>query len=259
MVPHIIDTHAHLDRFEDPQEILAECWSRQVSRVVAVGMDPSSIEATVQIAREAGPQVRVVAGLHPHRADDHERLWPEVERQIRDLAAEGLLAGVGETGFDQFRAYSELTNQRVSFAAHCNLAHELDVPLVIHSRAADQLTLDALGRDAEGLAVVLHCFALSDHLDEVRERGYFCSFAGNVTYPSAADLRTAASELPLERLLVETDSPYLAPVPYRGTTNRPAQVRHTFDALVELRDESAAEVAAAMWATVTNVFGWESQ
>jgi TatD DNase family protein len=163
---------------------------------------------------------------------------------------------VGETGLDYFRDSAPPEDQQRAFAAHAGLARELSLPLVIHTRAADQDTFDLLGEHAEGLTVILHCFSMPDRVDEAVERGYLCSFAGNVTYPKASDLADAAERVPDELLLVETDSPYLSPQPMRGKPNEPANVVATAEFLAGLRDVPYVQLEATVERNAARVFGW---
>ncbi|MEA2353517.1 MAG: TatD DNase family protein, partial [Thermoleophilaceae bacterium] len=137
-----------------------------------------------------------------------------------------------------------------------DLARRVELPLVIHTRAAEDDTFAILRDRAEGLTVVMHCFSAPDRLDECVERGYICSFAGNVTYPKATDLQAAARDVPDELLMVETDSPYLSPQPVRGKPNEPANVVATAEHVAELRGVSYQELEATVEATAARVFGW---
>jgi TatD DNase family protein len=160
---------------------------------------------------------------------------------------------VGETGLDYFRDYAPRDAQRRIFDEQLEVAAELDKPVIIHTRAADEDTLDALA-GFEG-TVVLHCFSSLPLLEPALERGWYVSFAGNVTYKNAHDLRSAAYAIPAERLLAETDSPYLAPVPLRGKPNEPANVVHTVAALAHARNVEAYELAAQIEANARRCFG----
>jgi TatD DNase family protein len=159
---------------------------------------------------------------------------------------------VGETGLDWFRDYAPRDDQRRVFAAQLELASELGKPVVIHTRSAEEDTLAQLAA-FEG-PVILHCFSSPPLLDPALERGWYVSFAGNVTYPKAPELREAAARVPRERILAETDSPYLAPQPVRGRRNEPAHVVHTVAALAAARGEDAAELAAQIDANATAAF-----
>ena len=164
---------------------------------------------------------------------------------------------MGETGLDDYRDYAPRPDQERAFAAHIGLARELGKPLVIHTRAADDDTIATLARDAQGLDVILHCFSMPDHLDAclAHERWVF-SFAGNVTYPSAAKLAWAAGRVPAERLLVETDAPYLTPQAVRKERNQPAFVVHTARFVAERRGIAYDELEAAVEANAARLFGW---
>jgi len=159
---------------------------------------------------------------------------------------------VGETGLDFFRDYAAHDRQLALFEAELALAAELGKPVVIHSRAADAATAEALDRFAG--TVVLHCFSSPALLPAALERGYYVSFAGNVTFPNASELRVAASQVPADRILAETDSPYLAPRPVRGRPNEPAHVMHTLAALAGARGEDPAELEARIEANASAAF-----
>jgi TatD DNase family protein len=248
----VIDTHAHLDALNgDASEALRRARAAGVGRVISVGSGIESCRATLELA-EGEEGVFAALGLHPHQAGDVS---------AEDLAAlEGLLSypkavAVGETGLDYFRDYAPRDRQIGVFRAQAELANRLGKPLVVHSRAADAETvavLEALPREAR---IVLHCFSSLGLLGPALERGWYVSFAGNVTYPKAHDLRTAAAGVPGDRLLVETDSPYLAPQAVRGRRNEPAHVVHTLAAVAEARGEERDELALAIDANATAAFG----
>jgi TatD DNase family protein len=238
----VIDTHAHLDALEDATGALERARAAGVQRVIAIGSGLVSARATREIAeREDG--VYVAAGVHPHQAADGED-----PRCV--VTAEAV--AVGEIGLDFFRDYAPRDEQRRVFAAQLDLAAELGKPVVIHSRAADAETAQML----EGFRgkVVLHCFSSPELLPVALERGYYVSFAGNVTYPKADDLREAATRVPAGLLLAETDSPYLSPQPVRGRPNEPAHVVHTVAALAETRGEDADELGMQIDANAAALF-----
>ena len=243
------DTHAHLDACAEPAgEVLARARLAGVDRFVSVGSGIDSCRATLEIAaREEG--VYAALGIHPHQAggDEARRL-----DELRGLLSNERAVAVGETGLDFYRDYAPRERQRRVFDEQLELAAELGKPVVVHTRDADRDTAAALAA-FEG-TVVLHCFSAPDLLPAALERGYFVSFAGNVTYPKAEKLREAARRVPRERLLVETDSPYLAPQPRRGRPNEPANVLHTLAALAEARGEDADELAAQIDANADAAF-----
>jgi TatD DNase family protein len=245
----LIDTHAHLDACAEPADVLvARARAAGVERVVSIGSGLDSCRETLAIAaREEG--VFAALGIHPHQAadDDADRL-----EELRELLGHERAVAVGETGLDFYRDYAPRERQHELFERQLALASELGRAVVVHTRAASDETAEALGR-FEG-TVVLHCFSAPELLPVALERAYYVSFAGNVTYPNADELREAARQVPRDRLLVETDSPYLAPQPRRGRPNEPANVVHIAAALAEARGEDADELAARLEANATAAF-----
>ena len=238
----MIDTHAHLDALEDAAGALDRARAAGVSRVIAIGSGLASARATREIAARAAG-VYVAAGVHPHQAADGEDPRLLVEPDI---------VAVGEIGLDFFRDYAPRGDQRRVFAAQLELASELGKPVVVHTRAAAEETASML----EGFRgpVILHCFSSPELLPVALERGYYVSFAGNVTYPKADDLRAAATAVEADRLLAETDCPYLAPQPIRGKPNEPAHVVHTVAALADVRGVDAEALAAQIDANADAAF-----
>jgi len=232
------DTHAHLDACADPaEEVLARARVAGVDRVVAIGSGLASCRETLAIAAR-GQGVWAALGIHPHQAadDDADRL-----HELRELLTDERAVSVGEIGLDFFRDYAPRDKQRDLFARQLELASELEKPVVIHMRAAEEETA-AMLTGFQG-TVILHCFSSPELLPVALERGYYASFAGNVTYPKAESLREAASQIPADRLLAETDSPYLSPQPRRGRPNEPANIVHTVATLAEARGEDPADLA----------------
>jgi TatD DNase family protein len=249
----MIDSHTHLDLCEPPNtELVAAAERAGVTRMLTVGTDGASCRAALAAA-EAFPQVFAAIGRHPNYATGFDGADLA---ELRALAAHPRCVAIGETGLDFYRDYAPRADQERAFATQIELARELDKPLVIHTRAAEEDTLAQLAALAQGVSVVMHCFSMPAHLDECLRRGYAISFAGNVTYKSAADLAEAARRVPAEHLLVETDAPYLTPQPVRKHRNQPAFVAHTAAFLAELRGVSVEELGAAAQATAARVFGW---
>jgi len=217
-----------------------------------VGTGPESVDAALALAR-AHPDVFAIIGRHPNYATGFD--VREMEPLERAAAEEGVVA-IGETGLDYFRDHAPPADQRRAFEAQIALARRVALPLVIHTRAAEEDTFAILREQAEDLTVVLHCFSAPDRLDECVERGYTCSFAGNVTYPSAEGIRDAAKRLPADSLLVETDAPWLAPQPMRGKPNEPVNVTATAESVAELRGISYQELDALVEQNAERVFGW---
>ena len=249
----MIDSHCHLDHCDAPvAELIERARAAGVTRLATVGIDAASTDFAVAAAREH-EGVFAIVGRHPQSAtgfgdgDAHA-----VER----AAADPVVRAIGETGLDYYRDYSPREDQRRAFEAQVDLARRLELPLVIHTRAAEDDTFAILRDRAAGLTVVLHCFSAPDRLAECVERGYVCSFAGNVTYPKATDLQAAARDVPDALLMVETDSPYLSPQPMRGKRNEPANVVATARHVADLRGASYEQLEAAVESTAARVFGW---
>jgi TatD DNase family protein len=249
----VIDSHTHLELCEPSDAELVEAASAVgVTRMLTVGIDGASCRAALAAA-EAFPQVYAAVGRHPNAAkgfDDADLA------ELQALAAHERCVAIGETGLDFYREGAPAADQQRAFAAQIALARETRKPLVIHSRAADSQTLDQLADEADGVSVVMHCFSMPDRLAECLERGYAISFAGNVTYKSAADLAEAAGAVPEEWLLLETDAPYLTPQAVRKQRNQPAFVAHTLAFVAELRGVAAAELGAVVERNAARVFGW---
>jgi TatD DNase family protein len=250
----VIDSHTHLDLCAQPEaELVAAAQAAGVRLMLTIGIDSASCRAALASA-EAFPQVYAAIGRHPNAAqgfDDADLA------ELRALAAHRRCVAIGETGLDFYREGASRADQERAFAAQIALARETGKPLVIHSRAAEEQTLAQLAAEAEGVSVVMHCFSMASRLRECLERGYEISFAGNVTYPSAAELLRAAREVPDDRLLIETDAPYLTPQAMRRERNQPAYVAHTLAFLASARGTPLALLDAAVERNAARVFGWE--
>jgi TatD DNase family protein len=246
-----VDTHCHLFLLErDPREVMAEARAAGVERVICAGIDPDSSRRSVELA-ESLRGVFATAGMHPHTAS---ALDVRAGALIEELLANPLVVAVGECGLDFYRMRSPREDQERVFRLHVELSRETGTPLVVHVREAWPEILRLLD---EGSAerVVLHCF--SGDVDIAREcaaRGYYVSFAANLTYPKNAHLRHAAAALPIDRLLVETDSPYLAPQRLRGSTNHPANVRSVIEEIARARGSTFDEVLRATTANALAAF-----
>jgi TatD DNase family protein len=246
----MIDTHAHLDSFEDVDEVVERAHEAGVRRVITVGTSIDSCRAALALCeRRVG--VFAVLGLHPHDAGNVGA--SEVE-ELEELLAHPKAVAVGETGLDYYRDLAPRARQAESFQAQAGLAVKLGKPLVVHTRAADEDTVAVLRALPAEVPVVLHCFSSSALLDPALERGWYVSFAGNVTYPKAAELRWAAARVPATRVLAETDSPYLSPQAVRGKRNEPAHVVHTLAALAEARGEDVTELEEQIEANAASLF-----
>jgi TatD DNase family protein len=238
----VIDTHAHLG--DDAAEVLDRARAAGVTRVIDVATTVAAARSTLARAERA-EGVFACLGVHPHEA-----AAPGDLDDLRELLRHPKAVAVGETGLDYFRDYAPRDAQQRLFEAELALARDVGKPVVIHTRAADEDTRARLvSHDGP---VVLHCFSSPPLLDDALERGWYVSFAGNVTYKNAYDLRDCARRVPADRLLVETDSPYLAPQAVRGKRNEPAHVAHTYAFLSELR---GTDVRAQVEENADRVFG----
>jgi TatD DNase family protein len=247
------DSHTHLDRGRVPEaELVAAARDAGVTRILTIGMDSDSCRAALAAA-DAHEEVFAAVGRHPNVSTGYD---DAVTDELRELAAHPRCRAIGETGLDDYRHYAPRADQERAFRAQIELSRELGKPLVIHTRAAEDDTIGTLAAHAGGLEVIMHCFSMPARLDECLERGWWISFAGNVTYPNAADLADAAEHVPLDRLLVETDAPYLSPQEVRKQRNQPAYVVHTARFVAERRGLSYEELEAAVDANAARLFGW---
>jgi TatD DNase family protein len=247
----LIDTHCHLDMLRGtPDEALAEAWAAGLEGVVTVGIDADSSRVAAALAgRYEG--VYATVGVHPHEAVHFD---PVVRTGLQRLLAGDRVLAVGECGLDFYRDLAPRDVQRAAFVEQLELASATGKPVVVHSRDGAGETFALLTEHARS-TVVLHCFSTPDYVDLCNERGYFVSFAGNLTFDSAYELQQAARRVREDLLLVETDAPFLTPVPYRGRPNRPARVVHTAAFLARLRGWGDEKVAQVTTANARRAFG----
>jgi len=249
----LIDSHTHLDSTPGTDaEIVVAARAAGVTRILTIGTDAESSRAA-QAAAEAHAEVWFAAGHHPNSATGYTDAHTD---ELREIARHPRCLAIGETGLDDYRDYAARADQERAFEAQIGLARELDKPLVIHSRAADDDTIATLARAAQGLAVILHCFSMPGRLEECLAHGWWISFAGNVTYPQARELAHAAERTPLDRMLVETDAPYLTPQAIRKQKNQPAYVVHTAQFLAERQGIPYAELEASLHVNSARLLGW---
>jgi TatD DNase family protein len=250
----VIDSHCHLDYISDPQEALSEYG---LTGVVCIGASPEHALKAVALA-EQFPSVWATVGIHPTDAAEHDT--PASRADIERLALHPRVVGIGESGLDDYWDQDVRPQQQAAFDWQLELAARLGRPLVIHTRDRQNQESAHLGvierlSGWQGTAI-LHCF--SGHRGLLKcglERGDYFGFAGNLTYKSAHDIQAAALEVPLDRLLIETDAPFLAPVPKRGRPNRPGYVRHTMEFLARLRGLDVAEVERLTDENAKRVYG----
>jgi TatD DNase family protein len=226
--------------------------------MLTIGLDEESNRAAIASA-ERYPEVFAAAGRHPNDAAGFDEA---AAADIAELAAHEKVRAIGETGLDFYRDTATPDEQRRAFAAQIEIAAELGLPLVIHSRDAEGETravdeiFDTLDARGDGLTVILHCFSAPQRVGDAADRGWYCSFAGNATYPSAKDLLFAAAKVPADRLLVETDAPYLAPQPRRGKRNQPAYVVETAREIAAVREVTYEQLERTVEANARELFGW---
>lgn len=244
----VTDTHCHLfwpDFDGDLHTVLERARSRNVRRMLVVGTTLASSRAALEMAT-AHEGLFATAGVHPHDAPDMDA---ETRGAIETLCRRPDCHGVGETGLDHFKGYSAPGVQLESFGWHLELARRLDKPVVVHCRDAHEATLSALSA-VPGVRGVMHCYSMgAEELPGYLDLGFHISFSGVVTYPKNTRNREAARAVPKDRLLVETDAPFLSPQGQRGRRNEPASARDVLDLLARERGESAEELA---WQTSTN-------
>jgi TatD DNase family protein len=243
----VIDTHAHLDALEEPAAALDRARGLGVARVITIGTGINSCRRALDLTAQEG--VYAALGIDPHQAATGEAARvPE----LRALLDHPKAVAVGEAGLDYHYGGDAKDEQRRLFSAQLMLAAQLGLPIVVHTRAANEDT-EAMLRAHDG-TVVMHCFSEPELLASGMERGWYFSFAGNATYPKAEALREAAAAVAADRILVETDSPYLAPQPVRGRPNEPAHVVHTVAAIAEARGQSSDELAARIDVNAATAF-----
>jgi TatD DNase family protein len=249
----VIDSHTHLDRGPAPEaELVAAARDAGVRRILTIGIDYTSRRAALDAA-EAYDEVYAAIGHHPNNATGYD---DAITAELHEQAQHPRCLAIGETGLDDYRDYAPRPDQERAFAAHIDVAREHGKPLVVHTRAAEDDTIATLTSRAQGLEVILHCFSMPDRLEECLDHGWWISFAGSVTYPKAADLAVAAERVPLDRLLLETDAPYLTPQAVRKERNQPAYVVHTARFVAERRGMAYEELEAAVEANAARLLGW---
>jgi TatD DNase family protein len=254
------DSHCHLDRIpledhdNDFGRLLDTVADEGVTRMVCIGVTLESFDDMYRRIAGLG-QVYCTAGVHPDYQQVEE---PEIER-LCELAGLDRVVAIGETGLDYFHQSGQLDWQRRRFVTHIEAARECGLPLVIHTREAREDTLELLRRHhARDVGGVLHCFTESWEMARAAiELGFYISISGIVTFTQAQNVRDMACRIPLERLLIETDSPWLSPAPYRGKHNHPGRVRLVAEKLAEIRGQSLDEIAAATYRNACELFGVE--
>jgi len=255
----MVDTHSHVTRCQEgPEEILERAGEAGLTRILSVGLDEANNRETIELADRFDP-VFAAVGRHPNDADGFDEA---AAASIRELASHDKVVAIGETGLDFYRDTADPANQRIAFAAQIEIAADLGLPVVIHVRDpqgkddAVAEAFDMLDAAGDGLEVILHCFSAPAYVERAVERRWYCSFAGNVTYPANQELRDAAVKVPDDLILAETDAPYLTPQSRRKHRNQPAYVVETAELLAELRGTPYEEFDRTVTANAERVFGW---
>jgi TatD DNase family protein len=250
----LIDSHCHLPMIEAEggiEEILANAHKNAVTGMLCVSIDMESFPEVLKLA-QAYENVQASVGVHPNIELNGDI---DTAQMIR-LAQDPAIVAIGETGLDYFRSQGDLEWQRKRFRDHIHVAKTVNKPLIVHSREAKQDVIDVLREErADQVGGVMHCFV--DDIDTAMaaiELNFYISFSGIVTFKNAMDLKAVARQVPEDRILIETDSPYLAPLPYRGKQNQPAFVRHVAEHMAELREVSLERIAEASTANYKNLF-----
>ncbi len=242
----IVDSHCHLDTLDlslfdnDMDNVLAAAREQQVEYFLCVCIDLENFPSVLAVAQRY-PNVSASVGVHPNSQDVQD---PSVE-QLIELAQDPNVVAIGETGLDYYRSEGDLDWQRDRFRRHIQAAKAVNKPIIIHSRDAQDDTLAIMReQDAASIGGVLHCFTGSLEMAQAAiEMGFYISLSGIITFKNAKELQTVAKTIPLENILIETDCPYLAPVPFRGKPNQPAYVRYVAEKLAQLRQISFQSVA----------------
>jgi TatD DNase family protein len=255
----LIDSHTHLHLCDgEESELVAAAAVAGVGRILTIGLGEDSNQGAIEAAARHGA-VFASVGRHPNDATGFD---DAAAAELIRLGRHEKVRAVGETGLDFYRDTADPADQRRAFAAQIDVARELELPIVIHARdqegsseAIDEI-FATLDERAAGHAVILHCFSAPERVADAAERGWYCSFAGNVTYPSAKELRFAAAKVPEDRILVETDAPYLAPQPLRGKRNQPANVVETAKVVAAERGVSYEQLERTVEANGRALFRW---
>ncbi len=237
-----IDTHCHLDfpAFDpDRDDLIKHAKSSGLDNLINVGADLKSSQASVELALRYD-LVYAAVGVHPHDADTFDE---DVYSAVAELAANNKVVAIGEIGLDYYKNYSKPANQRLMFADFLNLSRQMMLPVIIHSRDASRDTLKII-KDTLPLRGVVHCFSQDqEFLQEILSLGFFVSFTANITYKNTGALRDIIRTVPLERIFLETDAPYLSPEGLRGRRNEPAYIKYVAEQIAQIKAVSLEEVA----------------
>ncbi|MCZ6527700.1 MAG: TatD family hydrolase [Candidatus Dadabacteria bacterium] len=248
----LIDSHAHLVSLENLPEVLQRAQENNINKIVSISSDIPSTEATISLAEEYD-YIFATTGVHPHSAD---QMSEEVLIGIDHFAENDKVVAIGETGLDYFYMNSEKEVQIDSFTEHIRLGKKHDLPIIIHVRDAHEDMIEILSNESmPDTPGVIHCFTGDyDTAKKYLDLGFYISFSGIVTYKRSEELREAAKKIPKDKILIETDSPYLAPVPHRGKPNEPSYVKHVAETISNVRGISFDEIAEITKANAEKLF-----
>ena len=240
----LIDTHAHLqdkDLKKDLEQVLSRAQNAGLEKIICVGYDLASSQEALQLARKYR-QVHAVVGIHPH---DAQSLTPDVKEKIFAMARDQRVVAIGEIGLDFYRDLSPREIQRQAFREQIKMAQEIGKPIVIHDRDAHQEVMEIIKAEKAGKNLgIMHCYSGALPMaNELIKLGFYISFAGPLTFKNASKAHETAAKIPIDKILVETDCPYLSPEPFRGKLNEPANVKYVAAKLAELRNKSIDEIA----------------
>lgn len=250
----LVDSHCHLD-FEafalDREDVITRAHEAGIGAMLTICTQLNDMPNIAALA-ETSERIFCSAGVHPHEAEAHDGLTAET---LAEQALAAKAVALGETGLDYYYNHSDKEAQKRCLAIHLEVARSLDLPLIIHSRSADDDMAAILRREAGGVKGVMHCFTSGMELAQAAlEAGFYISFSGILTFRNASEVRAVAENTPIERLLVETDAPYLAPEPHRGKRNEPAFVVHTAEKLAEVKEVSKEDLIKATGDNFFNLF-----
>lgn len=249
---YLIDTHAHIDMLQNIDEAIKNAQENNIKKIIVPCAYPSDLYKIYQIANKY-ENVFGLLGVHPTEVKD----WNDaLSDQIREYADSSKIVGIGEIGLDYYWDKSFVNLQKEVFIKQINMANELNLPICVHDREAHKDTFDILKEHNKTSEVVMHCFSGSvEFARECIKQGWYLALGGVVTFKNAVKMKEVAEDIPLDKLLLETDSPYLTPVPYRGKENQPAYVKFVAEKIAELRDMTVEDIAEITTQNAEKVFG----
>lgn len=253
----LIDSHCHINHIKKrtPQEIIDEAQKHHVNQMLSICVEKKDIPVLIALTQQF-PQVKASIGIHPCDVQNHdlECIFDEIESYLDQYA--NTFIGIGETGLDYYHSQTNQKEQQMAFIRQINMAKKRQKPLIVHSRSAPEDTV-AILKENEAQKVIIHCFTEQDKMArQCLDLGYTLSFSGIITFKSAQYLRDIVSYVPLGQLLVETDSPYLAPVPFRGKENQPAYVMAVAKKVAEIKNTTLEAIAEKTSENFKSLFGW---